>query len=293
MLVVTFTTDQVIKGLSNCSNTKAFVPDKLSIFHLKKPGPMAIEYLTTLFNGSVTACRIPAIWKSSIVIPIPKPGKDSSLETSYRPISLICPAAKLWRLSYLPLAVNTHLLPASDQHGFRTGHSTISALLQLTIDGAIGFNQRKPPHRTVCVAVDLTAAFDTVNHNTLLSKIARSTLPEATCRWLSNYIRGKQSVTSCRGAKSKARIIHTGVPQGSRLSPTLYSFYIADMPRPREPVKRICYADDITVWASGVELSELEHKVSTYLTEMSRFLWENSLLISAPKSSVPLFTPDQ
>ena len=122
-----------------------------------------------------------------------------------------------------------------------------SALLQLTSDVTTGFNQRKPPHRMVCVAVDLTAAFDTVNHNALLSKIARSTLPEATCRWLSNYIRGRQSVTSSRGVKSKEMIIHTGVPQGSKLSPTLFSFYIADMPRPTEPVKRICYADDITV----------------------------------------------
>ena len=92
--VVTFTTDQVIKGISNCSNTKAFGADKFSIFHLQILGPSAIEYLTALFNESVTSCQIPAIWKSSIVIPIPKHGKDSSLGTSYRPISLICPAAK-------------------------------------------------------------------------------------------------------------------------------------------------------------------------------------------------------
>ena len=64
------------------------------------------------------------------------------------------------------------------------------------------------------------------------------------------------------------------------------------MPQPTEPVKRICYADDITVWASGVEISGLDHTVNTYLTEMSRFLWENSLLISAPKSLVTMFTPD-
>ena len=240
MSAVTFTTDQVIKGISNCSNTKAFGPDKLSIFHLKNLGPRAIEYVTAIINDSVTSCRIPVIWKSSIVIPIPKPGKDSSLGTSYRPISLLCPTAKVMEALILA-TVNTHLLRASDQHGFRTGHSTTSALLQLTSDVATGFNQRKPPHRTVCVAVDLTAAFDTVNHNALLSKIARSTLPEATCRWLSNYIRGRQSVTSSRGVKSKARIIHTGVPQGSKLSPTLFSFYIADMPRPTAPVKRICY----------------------------------------------------
>ena len=185
--------------------------------------------------------------------------------------------------------VNSHLLPSADQHRFRPGHSTTSALLQLTSDIATGFNQRKPPHRTVCVAVDLTAAFNTVNHNVLLSKIVRSTLPEATCRWLSNYLRGRQSVTSCRGVKSKARIVHTGVPQGSKMSPTLFSFfYLADMPRPTEPVKRICNADGITVWASGVKIPELEHKINDYLTKMSCFVRDNSLFISAPKSTVPV-----
>ena len=56
-------------------------------------------------------------------------------------------------------------------------------------------------------------------------------------------------------------MVHTGVPQGSKMSPTLFSFYLADMPWPTEPVKRICYADDITVWASGVKIPELEHKI--------------------------------
>ena len=97
----------------------------------------------------------------------------------------------------------------------------------------------------------------------------------------------QKSVRSCRGVMSKAWIIHIGVPQGSTLSPTQFSFYIADMPRPTEPVRRIFYADDITVWASGVKISELEHQVNTYLNRA------NSLLISAPKLSVSVFTPDQ
>ena len=157
---VTFTPDQVTKGISSCSNTRAFGPDKLSIFHLNHLGSRGIEYLTALFNDSVTSCRIPSIWRSSIVIPIPKPDKDCSLSTSYWPISLLCPAAKVME-ALLLLTINNHLLPSADQHGFRPGHSTTSALLQLTSDIATGFNQRKPPHRTVCVAVDLTAAFDT------------------------------------------------------------------------------------------------------------------------------------
>ena len=64
------------------------------------------------------------------------------------------------------------------------------------------------------------------------------------------------------------------------------------MPRPTEPVKRVCYADDITVWASGVQIPVLEQQINSYLEEMSTFLKVNSLLISAPKSTVTLFTPD-
>ena len=60
------------------------------------------------------------------------------------------------------------------------------------------------------------------------------------------------------------------------MSPTLLSFYLDDMSRPTEPVKWICYADDITVWASGVKISELEHTINDYLTEMSCFLQDNS-----------------
>ena len=167
----TFTTDLVRRAFKRCRNSKAFGPDKRSIFHLKHLGQRAIEHIT-LFNLSVTACQIPAIWKSSLSIPIPKPGKDTSVGTSYSPISLLCPAAKVMGSLILPI-INKYLQPAPDQHGFRPGHWTTSALLQMTTDIAMGFNQRKPPDRTICVAVDSSAVFDTVCHNNLLSKINR------------------------------------------------------------------------------------------------------------------------
>ena len=81
-------------AIKNCRNSNAFGPHTLSIFHLKHLGPRAIECITTIFNLSVTTWQIPAIWKSSLIIPIPKPGKDTSQGTSYRPISLLGPAAK-------------------------------------------------------------------------------------------------------------------------------------------------------------------------------------------------------
>ena len=168
---VSFTSDQVTSAIKSCRNSRAYGPDSLSIFHLKNLGPLAIEHLTALYNDSLKSCRLPSIWKTSLVIPIPKPGKDSSQGTSYRPILLLCPAAKVLEALILP-TINKFLSPAKDQHGFRPRHSTTSALLQLTTDIETGFNQQKPPHRTVCVAIDLTAAFDTVSHDILLSKIA-------------------------------------------------------------------------------------------------------------------------
>ena len=65
------------------------------------------------------------------------------------------------------------------------------------------------------------------------------------------------------------------------------------MPRPTPPVKRVCYADDITVWASGPKIPQLESMINSYLRDESIHLKENSLLISAPKSTVTLFTPDK
>ena len=145
----------------------------------------------------------------------------------------------------------------------------------------------------VCVAIDLTAAFDTVSHDTLISKIAGSSLPPAITRWLSCYLRGRQAATSFRGTKSSTRIIRTGISQGSKLSPSLFNYYIADMPWPSPPVKRVCYTYDITFWATGPKIPQMESMINIYLREVSIYLKDNSLLISAPKSTVTLFTPDK
>ena len=108
---VIFTTDQVIKGISSCSNTRAFGPDKLSIFHLKHLGSRGIEYLTALFNDSVTSCRILSNWKSS-----------QSRNQARTPLSALLiglsrssvKQRKLWRLSYFQRSISTCFHPQAN-----------------------------------------------------------------------------------------------------------------------------------------------------------------------------------
>ena len=92
--------------------------------------------------------------------------------------------------------------------------------------------------------------------------------------------------------KTTSRKVNTGVPKDSKLSPSLFSFYIADMPRPTEPVKRVCYTDDLTIWVTGVKILDIEDSINSYLEEITAYLKDNFLLISATKSSVTFFSLD-
>ena len=108
-----FTSDQVNSAIKICRSSRAYGPDTLSIFHLKNLGPQATYHLTALYNDSHKSCHLPSIWKTSLVITMPKPGKDSSQCTSYRPIWLLCPAAKVLEALILP-SINEFLSPAKD-----------------------------------------------------------------------------------------------------------------------------------------------------------------------------------
>ena len=105
-------------AIKSCGNSRAYDPDSPSIFHLKNLGPLHTKRFTSLYNESLKSCRLPSIWKTSLVIPIPKLDKDSSQDTSYRPISLLYPEVNVLETLSLP-SINEFISPAKDQHDFR------------------------------------------------------------------------------------------------------------------------------------------------------------------------------
>ena len=284
-----FTPEQVRKTLDISGSSTALSPDGLTVLQLKHLGPLGLRYLCRVFNLSYAHARIPDIWKHAIIMPLLKPDKPKEQGTSYRPISLLCPASKVLERLMSNL-ISPHLHLADTQHGFRAGRSTTTALLPLVHQIAAGFNQDCPPQRTVTMAVDFSKAFDTVDHTSLLRSIHESTMDANTVRWLCSYLRGRTASCIYNGAESKRVIIHQGVPKGSCLSPMLFNAYVSSYPHTADLVTS--YADDFTAAASNKDVQEATGVMAEHATHVEAWAVERELQISAQKSTVTLFTPE-
>ena len=123
-----------------------------------------VYVLTSMLKTALKTNIIPHIWKLANIVPIPKPDIDKG--TSYRPISRLSESAKTLEKSLLPyITANT-----PTQHGYKTQHSTVTALHTLNNTVAKGFNQMAPPARTITVALDMSKAFRHNKHTHTIQK---------------------------------------------------------------------------------------------------------------------------
>ncbi len=287
--LIIFTPEQTLAAIKKAKNSKALGPDDLSPVMLKHLGPNAIKYLTEIFNKCMKDSIIPSIWKTAKIIPLLKPGKQSNLGPSYRPVSLLSPAIKTLEALLLPFLTEAVQL-ADHQHGFRKGRSTCTALFSIIDHVHKGLNRKKPSHRTVSVAIDLSRAFDTVDHQLLLDDINNLHLNDFIKRFLCAYLRGRQTYVVFRNSKCKYRKMKQGVPQGGVLSPVLFNLYMASMPQPPGNIKLVTYADDSNILNSGPVVEPIVKDLNSYLNVLDTWFKSRNLFISPAKSSATLFT---
>ncbi|KAF2363230.1 Reverse transcriptase domain, partial [Trinorchestia longiramus] len=232
---------------------------------------------------------IPSIWKTAIIITIPKPGKPPSLSSSYRPISLLCDAVKVLERLFLP-----HLtagIPLSDsQHGFHPLHSSTSTLLPLSHTIAIGFNQQSPSLRSTIMAIDFSKAFDTVPHPQLISQISSVPLNHHIIRWLVCYLKSRSAKCFYPHNLSLCRPVLAGVPQGSVISPALFNLFVFDYPFTASLITS--YADDLITIATAVKISEASAILSTHSFDIAIWTQQKGLTVSIAKSQSSLFISD-
>ena len=278
---ITLTTSQVQEAIKQSKNNNSQGPDKLNIRHLKHIGPLGLAFLTSLFKTALNKIIIPHTWKLANIVPIPKPNKDTDKGTSYRPISLLSVIAKTLEKSLLPyITANIPITPM--QHGYKTQHSTVTALHTLNNTVAKGFNQMAPPAGTITVALDMSKAFDTINIHTLIRKLLQTNIPGTIIKFIANYIKGRKVYTTYRNHTSKQRQFKTGVPQGGVLSPTLFNIYTSDLPPPSAPVQVMAYADDITITYTST--SAAKKYIQPYIHKV--FAWTKQPLAKSRQNNL-------
>ena len=132
---------------------------------------------------------IPHIWKLANIVSISKPNKEIDRGTSYRPISLLSVIVKTLEKSFLLHYITVNIPNTPTQDGYKTQHSTVTALHILNNTVAKGFNQMAPPARTITVVLDMSKAFNTIRIHRLIRKLLQ---------FIRNCIKGLKTYTTYR-----------------------------------------------------------------------------------------------
>ena len=209
-----------------------------------------------IFNDSLLLGIFPQSMKIAKVTPFYKSGKKN-LMTNYRPISvLLCFPKILERIMYNRLYsyLNDNNLFFQKQFGFREGHSTNHALIELINSINDSFNQSK---YTLGVFIDLSKAFDTVDHNILLKKLSLYGIKNNSLKWFPSYLSNRKQFIQAGDIKTSYEDIICDVPQGSILGPLLFIIYVNDLSDVSKILEPIMFADDTNLFFTHKNIKEL------------------------------------
>ena len=281
-----FTMTEFQASIKAMKKNKAAGVDELRVEQIQNFGPKTLHWLLEFMNACVSQTMIPKMWRKARVVALLKPGKDPNDPKNYRPISLLCHLFKLLeRLIFNRIANTLEERFIPQQAGFRPGKSCCGQILNLTQHIEDGFENKKI---TGVVLIDLTAAFDTVNHRKLLRKVYDETKDYRLTMLIGNMLQNRRFYVSLQGRSSRWRVQKNGLPQGSVLSPALYNVYTNDQPTPGY-IRQFIFADDTAMAAQGSSFREVEEKLTNALEEVSQYYDSNHLKPNPGKTQVSAF----
>ena len=245
-----------IDALSELSPQSSSGPDGLPSVFLKNCKEELATPLRLLWRKCLDESVTPTQLKTPEVIPILKSG-DKTVPSNYRPISLTSHIIKTFE-RIVRNAIVKHLenndLFNENQHGFRRGRSCLSQLLAhyeqiLTdLENKAGFDT---------VYLDFAKAFDKVDFQILLQKIAKLGIGGKLGHWLYSFLVNREQITNVNGTKSKASKVLSGVPQGSVLGPILFLIMIIDIDEHVSNSTVRSFADDTRVSKKIVSIADV------------------------------------
>ena len=290
------TEHEVYNLLSGINPKKSTGPDRISPAVLKTLSNNIKTPLCGLINQSLSTGCFPDLLKVAKVIPLFKKG-DPQNPSNYRPISILNAISKLFERvigKQLTYFLEHNNILTGDQFGFRRGRNTTQAVLKITENLKENLNLRL---QTLGIFVDFSKAFDTINHDILLSKLEFYRFSPTALNWFKSYLSNRSQFVQIGNTESSRKPISCGVPQGSILGPLLFILFINDLSQSSSLFSYILFADDTNIFTQFSP-----GKISVVNEELDKiFKWccsnkltvniekTNFMIFHSQKTSLPLF----
>lgn len=247
--------------------------------------------LLNIVNVSLEQSWLPDDWKLAKVVVVKKiPSRGLAMD-NIRPIALTSVLCKTIE-RILHRRLSSFLEDSSalndSQIGFRPrcsiwmAHANLESQIRLA---------RENGKLSALVALDIAKAYDSVEHSSLLQRMAALNIPQYAILWVSKFLSGRSFFCSDGRFTSSAHSQLKGLPQGSVLSPLLFNILMSSLPL-KPDILTMTYADDIAFFASSTSLHALYELLQAYLSALSAWMRSAHLTLNAQKSAVILFQPN-
>jgi len=282
--------NEIICEITKLKSGKSPGLDGIHSNALKVTAEFIAKPLTHIFNCSFIEAQVPCPLKMSKTVPIHKKNEKHKPD-NYRPISLLSIFSKLLeKLMHKRLYsfFEKHSLLNEHQFGFRKNHSTTLALIEIVdkirqeIDNG---------NSAIGIYLDLTKAFDLMNHDILFYKLQYYGVRGKVLEWFKSYLYNREQYTYVNNTYSKPLNLNIGVPQGSILGPLLFLIYINDINAINiENTEIRLFADDTNLFIFHRNITVLEQKATYALSVVTQWFNDNKLCVNYSKTCFSVFS---
>jgi hypothetical protein len=286
-----------IRSIMKSSPSKSCSLDPIPTYLLQSCEAI-VAPLTKLINSSLTSGVVPKSFKHALVTPLIKNSKlDPNLMSSYRPISNLLYVSKLLERC-VAKQLNNYLSSGSYyevyQSAYRSHHSTETALLRVQNDILTSIDNKEI---TILVLLDLSAAFDTVDHTILLNRLKNIGISGLVYDWFRSYLSGRTQAVFLNDVSSDSVDVTCGVPQGSVLGPILFNIYTQPLGEiaKKHGLNYHFYADDTQLYTSFSikDSNSSVMSVSECIADIKTWMKSNLLMLNDSKTEVALIGTKQ
>lgn len=268
--------------------------DVYSVKTFKQIVPVIKNYLLIIINESFHLEEVPKIYKRCLILPIFKGGGRDKIE-NYRPIAISSICIKIIeKLIYNRCItfLEKYSLLQNIQFGFRKNHSTIHAICNL-VNRLYKIGSSNENKVGIGVFIDYSKAFNCVNHDILLNKMAMYGMRGKINNWFRSYLADREQMVLYKNELSNTCTINIGVPQGSILGPLLYLLYVNDIRGSsldnNYSDRLTLYADDLNVLVTSINANEAISEAHKIVSEIKMWTMKNELTINEQKTYYMFF----